>query len=69
MTLRTHGLPVGLVISLGLREQGATEVLKQLCSVDGLKSKCMWVPSSYPSPDCTWLVMGSFLVSDTRLSP
>ncbi|XP_057605430.1 guanylate cyclase D-like [Hippopotamus amphibius kiboko] len=37
MTLRTHGLPVGLVTSLGPREQGATEVLKKLCSVDGLK--------------------------------
>nr|XP_015093829.1 olfactory guanylyl cyclase GC-D-like [Vicugna pacos] len=37
MTLRTHGLPVGLVISLGPGEQGAMEVLKQLCSVDGLK--------------------------------
>ena len=69
MTLRTHGLPVGLVTSLGPGEQGAMEVLKQLCSVDGLKSKCMWVPSSYPSPDFTWLVIGSFLVSATRLSP
>lgn len=28
MTLRTHGLPVGLVTSLGPGEQGATEVLK-----------------------------------------
>ena len=66
----SHGpMPVGLVTSLGPGEQGATEVLKPLCSVDGLKSKCMWVPSSYPSPDFTWLVMGSFLVSDTRLSP
>ncbi|XP_035938751.2 guanylate cyclase D-like [Halichoerus grypus] len=37
MTLRTHGLPVGLVTSLGPGEQGATEVLEQLCSVDGLK--------------------------------
>ncbi|XP_006926922.1 LOW QUALITY PROTEIN: olfactory guanylyl cyclase GC-D-like [Pteropus alecto] len=37
MTLRTHGLPVGLVTSLGPGEQGATEVLKQLRSVDGLK--------------------------------
>nr|XP_020142431.1 olfactory guanylyl cyclase GC-D-like [Microcebus murinus] len=36
-TFRTHGLPVGLVTSLGPGEQGATEVLKQLCSVDGLK--------------------------------
>ena len=53
----------------GHGEQEATEVPKQLCSVDGLKSKCMWVPSSYPSPDFTWLVMGSFLVSDSRLSP
>lgn len=42
MTLRTHGLPVELVTSLGPGEQGATEVLKQLCSIDGLKSKCMW---------------------------
>uniref|UniRef100_A0A8C3VIF4 guanylate cyclase n=1 Tax=Catagonus wagneri TaxID=51154 RepID=A0A8C3VIF4_9CETA len=33
-TLRTHGLPVGLVTSLGHGEQGATEVLKQLCGVD-----------------------------------
>lgn len=67
MTLRTHGLPVGLVTFLGPGEQGAMEVLKPLCSVDGLKSKCMWVSSSYPSPDFTWLVF--FLVSDTRLSP
>ncbi|KAG8522890.1 Olfactory guanylyl cyclase GC-D [Galemys pyrenaicus] len=37
MTLRMHGLPVGLVTSLGPGEQGTTEVLKQLCSVDGLK--------------------------------
>ncbi|XP_045871891.1 guanylate cyclase D-like [Meles meles] len=37
MTLRTHGLPVGLVTSLGPGEQGATEVLEQLCSVDSLK--------------------------------
>nr|XP_012415708.1 PREDICTED: olfactory guanylyl cyclase GC-D-like [Odobenus rosmarus divergens] len=37
MTLRTHGLPVGLVTSLGPGEQGATEVLEQLCSVDDLK--------------------------------
>ncbi|XP_042636898.1 guanylate cyclase D-like [Orycteropus afer afer] len=36
-TFRMHGLPVGLVTSLGPGEQGATEVLKQLCSVDGLK--------------------------------
>uniref|UniRef100_A0A8C8WPQ8 guanylate cyclase n=1 Tax=Panthera leo TaxID=9689 RepID=A0A8C8WPQ8_PANLE len=31
VTLRTHGLPVGLVTSLGPGEQGATEVLEQLC--------------------------------------
>ncbi|XP_004768270.1 guanylate cyclase D-like [Mustela putorius furo] len=37
MTLRTHGLPVGLVTSLGPGEQGATEVLEQLCSMDSLK--------------------------------
>ncbi|XP_042763057.1 guanylate cyclase D-like [Panthera leo] len=37
VTLRTHGLPVGLVTSLGPGEQGATEVLEQLCRVDGLK--------------------------------
>ncbi|KAJ8798312.1 hypothetical protein J1605_001437 [Eschrichtius robustus] len=37
MTLRAYGLPVGLVTSLGPREQGTTEVLKQLCNVDGLK--------------------------------
>uniref|UniRef100_A0A8W4FHF6 Guanylate cyclase n=1 Tax=Sus scrofa TaxID=9823 RepID=A0A8W4FHF6_PIG len=37
MTLRTHGLPVRLVTSLGPGEQGITEVLKQLCGVDGLK--------------------------------
>uniref|UniRef100_A0A8D2DXK0 Guanylate cyclase n=1 Tax=Sciurus vulgaris TaxID=55149 RepID=A0A8D2DXK0_SCIVU len=37
MTLRAHGLPVGLVTSLKPGEQGATEVLKQLCSMDGLK--------------------------------
>ncbi|KAM9221777.1 LOW QUALITY PROTEIN: guanylate cyclase D-like [Dugong dugon] len=36
-TFRTHGLPAGLVTSLGPGEQGATEVLKQLCSVEGLK--------------------------------
>uniref|UniRef100_A0A8P0SAS3 guanylate cyclase n=2 Tax=Canis lupus familiaris TaxID=9615 RepID=A0A8P0SAS3_CANLF len=30
MTLRTHGLPVGLVTSLGPGEQGATEVLEHL---------------------------------------
>lgn len=46
VTLRTHGLPVGLVTSLGPGEQGATEVLEQLCRVDGLKSKCPRVPSS-----------------------
>ncbi|KAB0402172.1 hypothetical protein E2I00_018609, partial [Balaenoptera physalus] len=38
MTLRAYGLPVGLVTSLGPGEQGATEVLKQLCNVDGLKN-------------------------------
>ncbi|MBZ3884806.1 Olfactory guanylyl cyclase GC-D [Sciurus carolinensis] len=37
MSLRAHGLPVGLVTSLKPGEQGATEVLKQLCSMDGLK--------------------------------
>ncbi|XP_025784615.1 olfactory guanylyl cyclase GC-D-like [Puma concolor] len=37
VTLRTHGLPVGLVTSLGPGEQGAKEVLEQLCRVDGLK--------------------------------
>ncbi|KAM5248530.1 guanylate cyclase D-like [Ctenodactylus gundi] len=36
-TLKTHGLHVGLVTSLGPGEQGATKVLKQLCHVDGLK--------------------------------
>ncbi|XP_006865081.1 PREDICTED: olfactory guanylyl cyclase GC-D-like [Chrysochloris asiatica] len=34
---RMHGLPVGLVTSLGPGEQGASEVLEQLCSVDDLK--------------------------------
>uniref|UniRef100_A0A8C6RPR8 Guanylate cyclase n=1 Tax=Nannospalax galili TaxID=1026970 RepID=A0A8C6RPR8_NANGA len=34
---RAHGLPVGLVTSLGPGEQGATEVFKQLQSVDSLK--------------------------------
>uniref|UniRef100_A0A8C5ZAU2 Guanylate cyclase n=1 Tax=Marmota marmota marmota TaxID=9994 RepID=A0A8C5ZAU2_MARMA len=33
MSFRTHGLPVGLVTSLGPGEQGATEVLQQLCIV------------------------------------
>uniref|UniRef100_A0A8C0W6L0 guanylate cyclase n=1 Tax=Castor canadensis TaxID=51338 RepID=A0A8C0W6L0_CASCN len=37
VTLRTHGLPVGLVTSVGPGEQGATEALKQLRSVNGLK--------------------------------
>nr|XP_027798668.1 guanylate cyclase D-like [Marmota flaviventris] len=37
MSFRTHGLPVGLVTLLGPGEQGATEVLQQLCSMDGLK--------------------------------
>ncbi|KAM9079852.1 LOW QUALITY PROTEIN: guanylate cyclase 2D-like [Megaptera novaeangliae] len=37
MTLRAYGLPVGLVTSLRPGKQGATEVLKQLCNVDGLK--------------------------------
>uniref|UniRef100_A0A8C9UQ92 Guanylate cyclase n=1 Tax=Spermophilus dauricus TaxID=99837 RepID=A0A8C9UQ92_SPEDA len=37
MSFRTQGLPVGLVTSLGPGEQGATEVLQQLCSMDGLK--------------------------------
>ncbi|KAM4846356.1 guanylate cyclase D-like [Thomomys bottae] len=36
-TFRTHGLPVGLVTSLGPGEQGVMDVLKQLRSVDGLK--------------------------------
>lgn len=40
-TLRTLGLPVGLVTSLGPGQEGITEVLQQLCGVDGLKSK--WV--------------------------
>ncbi|NP_001124165.1 guanylate cyclase D precursor [Mus musculus] len=34
---RTHGLPIGLVTSLGPGEKGATEVCKQLHSVHGLK--------------------------------
>lgn len=55
MTLRTHGLPVGLVTSLGPGEQGATEVLEQLCNMDSLKSKCTWVPSSCGQPDFLWL--------------
>ncbi|XP_023611690.1 LOW QUALITY PROTEIN: olfactory guanylyl cyclase GC-D-like [Myotis lucifugus] len=37
VTLRTHGLPVVLVAALGPGEQGATEILKQLRGVDGLK--------------------------------
>ncbi|KAK1336137.1 hypothetical protein QTO34_003939 [Cnephaeus nilssonii] len=36
-TLRAHGSPVVLVTSLGPGEQGATEVLKQLRGVGGLK--------------------------------
>ncbi|XP_006882986.1 PREDICTED: olfactory guanylyl cyclase GC-D-like [Elephantulus edwardii] len=36
-TFRTHGLPVGLVTSLGPGDQGTAEVLKQLHGVDGLK--------------------------------
>ncbi|KAM6159424.1 guanylate cyclase D-like [Rhynchocyon petersi] len=37
MTFRTHGLPVRLVTSLGPGDKGATEVLKQLHSVEDLK--------------------------------
>lgn len=61
MTLRTHGLPVELVTSLGPGEQGATEVLKQLCSIDGLKSKCMWCLLPTGSLDFIWWLMESFL--------
>uniref|UniRef100_G1NUZ2 Guanylate cyclase n=1 Tax=Myotis lucifugus TaxID=59463 RepID=G1NUZ2_MYOLU len=39
VTLRTHGLPVVLVAALGPGEQGATEILKQLRGVDGLKER------------------------------
>ncbi|XP_036114120.1 guanylate cyclase D-like [Molossus molossus] len=46
MTLRTHGLPVVLVTSLGPGEQGATEVLKQLCGVDGLKTVVLCMHSA-----------------------
>ena len=60
MTLRAYGLPVGLVTSLGPGEQGATEVLKQLCSVDGLKSKCMWVFSSFGQPGLHMAADGEF---------
>nr|XP_045002057.1 guanylate cyclase D-like [Jaculus jaculus] len=34
---RAHSLPVGLVTSLGPRDQGAVKVVKQLSRVDGLK--------------------------------
>lgn len=37
--LRAHGLPIGLVTSLGPGEKGASEVCKQLHSMHGLKSK------------------------------
>lgn len=56
VTLRTHGLPVMLVTSLGPGEQGATEVLKQLCGVDGLKSKCTWCLPPGGSLSLTWLL-------------
>ncbi|KAM9658976.1 LOW QUALITY PROTEIN: guanylate cyclase D-like [Trichechus inunguis] len=46
-TFRTRGLPVGLVTSLGPGEQGATEVLKQLCSVDGLKIVVLCMHSAF----------------------
>ncbi|XP_055972407.1 guanylate cyclase D-like [Sorex fumeus] len=36
-SLRTLGLPVGLVTALGPGQEGASEVLQQLCGVDGLK--------------------------------
>lgn len=55
MTLRTHGLPVRLVTSLGPGEQGVTEVVKQLCGVDGLKGKCP--PTG--SLDFTWPLRAS----------
>lgn len=56
MTLRTHGLPVGLVTLLGPGEQGATEVLRQLCSVDGLKSKCTGCLPPAGCMDFIWLL-------------
>lgn len=37
--LRTLGLPVALVTALGPGQEGAPEVLQQLCGMDGLKSK------------------------------
>ncbi|XP_012861642.1 guanylate cyclase D-like [Echinops telfairi] len=45
-TFRMHGLPVGLVTSLGPGEQGATEVLKQLGSMDGLKAVVLCMHSA-----------------------
>ncbi|XP_075403900.1 guanylate cyclase D-like [Tenrec ecaudatus] len=45
-TFRMHGLPVGLVTSLGPGEQGATEVLKQLGRVDGLKAVVLCMHSA-----------------------
>lgn len=41
---RAHGLPIGLVTSLGPGEKGATEVCKQLHAVQGLKSKYAQAP-------------------------
>nr|KAF6324589.1 guanylate cyclase 2D, retinal [Myotis myotis] len=46
VTLKTHGLPVVLVASLGPGEQGATEVLEQLRSVDGLKAMVLCMHSA-----------------------
>lgn len=60
-TLRTHGLPVVLVASLGPGEQGATEVLKQLRSVDGLKGKCTCCLPPVGGLDSMWPLMGSSL--------
>ncbi|XP_053415954.1 guanylate cyclase D-like [Nycticebus coucang] len=58
-TFRTHGLPVGLVTSLGPGEQGGMEVLKQLCTVDGLTRKYIQVSSSCGPPELHVATLGA----------
>ncbi|KAK2497391.1 hypothetical protein MC885_010991, partial [Smutsia gigantea] len=60
MTLRTHGLPVGLVTSLGPGEQGATEGHRILGYREGLKA------SLSPLPPVVVLCMHSALLGGSE---